>query len=985
MRKAFWALLAAGVWIGAAGAEEVLYNGIRLPEEWPPRYNEVPTREPMPVPYLDRIPEVIPIDVGRQLFVDDFLIEPNSLRRRFHAARYLPGNPVLTPEHPWEMEGMSDGQPMPTAMVFSDGVWFDSRDGRFKLWYMAGRGRVTCYAESDDGLHWRKPTLDVVPGTNIVNTLSRDSNTVWLDLNEKDPARRYKMFASHGVGDEKCALGLFFSGDGIHWGELVDKSGPGGDRSTAFYNPFRNVWVFSIKDSYFDRRRRYQENPDVVAGLRWNHREPVLWVGADRLDYWREGQEAFPQLYNLDAVAYESLMLGLFTLYHDGGGHDRPKPNEVGVAFSRDGFHWHRPFREAFVPVSETKGDWNYGNVQSAGGGCLVLGDELYFYVSGRTGIPGSDSNGSGTCSTGIATLRRDGFASMEADDKEKRLTTRPIVFKGSRLFVNVDCPEGELRVEVLDEERNPIAPYTRDNSIPVRTDGTRVAVTWENAADLAAVAGKPVRLRFHLRKGGLYSFWVSPDVSGASHGYVAAGGPGLTGPTDTVGGGTETRALAFPGAEGFGAYAQGGRGGRVYIVDTLADYNPGHGPREAVKRIKTGEIIREAEPAAEKEAAIPGSLRAAIEAEGPRMVVFRVAGTIALKAPLVVRNPYITIAGQSAPGGGICLRNYGISVSGTHDVVIRHLRIRPGDTERLEVDAMSIGGSRDVIVDHCSTSWAIDENLSVSGEKTTNVTVQWCFIAESLDDSHHSKGPQGMGSLIRSDGDVTYHHNLFAMNNTRNPRPGTYGDPKGLRLDFRNNVIYNWGAGAGYSAEDPANINYIGNYIKPGPAVKYDRRLAFSIGGETTRMYAEGNRLVDGDAVITDDWAMIGKALPVTRLETPLPVRDIGTSTAEEAYEAVLRDGGASRPERDAVDARIVECVRTSQGRIIDSQEEVGGWPVLGAGEAPADSDNDGMADAWETARGLNPADAADGALDADGDGYTNVEEYLETLVLQQ
>ena len=165
-----------------------------------------------------------------------------------------------------------------------------------------------------------------------------------------------------------------------------------------------------------------------------------------------------------------------------------------------------------------------------------MVGDKLYFYVSGRSGIPGSDSNTSGTCSTGLATLRRDGFASMDAGEKEARLTTRPVVFHGNRLFVNVDCPKGELRADLLDMDRNPIEPFTRDNCEPVQTDGTRVAITWKNGADLSAFAGKPVRIRFHLREGSLYSFWVSPDASGASHGYVAAGGPGFATPIDDVG-----------------------------------------------------------------------------------------------------------------------------------------------------------------------------------------------------------------------------------------------------------------------------------------------------------------------------------------------------------------------------------------------------------------------------------------------------------------
>ena len=533
-------ILAAFVGVSNAFSEdlpegEVLYNGIRLPKEWPPHYNEVPTREPMSVPYLDRIPTVIPIDVGRQLFVDEFLLEPNSLKATFHKPEYLPENPVLRPEKSWELDGESDGQSMPTAMVFSDGVWYDPQDHQYKMWYMAGHKRSTCYATSEDGIHWQKPVLDIVPGTNIVSTFSRDSNTVWLDPAD-DPARRFKMFASHGTSKETVGLGIFFSRDGIHWGDMVTKSGQMGDRSTVFYNPFRKVWVYSIKDTYYDRRRRYQENTDVLEGAKWEFRKPPLWVGADRLDYRRPNQEEYTQLYNLDAFAYESVMVGLFSLWHGGGGQGRPKPNEVCVGFSRDGFHWYRPFREAFMGVSEEPGAWNYGNVQSAGGGCLVVGDRLYFYVSGRSGIPGSNGNDSGSCSTGLATLRRDGFVSMDADEKEKRLTTRPLLFNGKHLFVNVDCPEGELRVEVLDPDRKPIAPFTRDACVPIKTNSTCISVTWKETLDLSAVVGKPVRLRFHLRRGSIYSFWVSPEASGASHGYVAAGGPGYDSALDTVG-----------------------------------------------------------------------------------------------------------------------------------------------------------------------------------------------------------------------------------------------------------------------------------------------------------------------------------------------------------------------------------------------------------------------------------------------------------------
>lgn len=515
-------------------AGESLYNGIRLPSPWPPADRPL-TREPMPLPYLEAPPPVIPLDVGRQLFVDDFLIEETNLRRTYHAAQYIPDNPIVKPDQPWEQDTTSHDHPAPTAMVFSDGVWYDPQDGVFKMWYMGGYCKATCYATSKDGIHWAKPSLDVVAGTNIVHASGRDSGTVWLDLSEQDPQRRYKMFLytqPEGAG----ALSIFFSADGVHWDKCAARNGPLGDRSTVFYNPFRKVWVYSIRDyerGGLGRFRRYWEHPDVLAAARWRAGEPPFWVGADLLDPPR-GDLATPcELYNLDAAAYESLLIGLFSIWR-GQPQDRAKPNEVCVGFSRDGFHWHRPMREAFIAVSERYGDWNWGNVQSAGGCCLVVRDSLYFYVSGRKGVAGSPA--SGVCSTGLATLRRDGFASMDAREAGGTLTTRPVRFQGKHLFVNCNTAQGELRVEVLGPDWQPVAPFSYENCSPIRADKTLEQVRWETSSDLSALAGKPVRFRFHLRNGRLYAFWISPDPSGASNGYVAGGGPGFTGLTDTVG-----------------------------------------------------------------------------------------------------------------------------------------------------------------------------------------------------------------------------------------------------------------------------------------------------------------------------------------------------------------------------------------------------------------------------------------------------------------
>jgi len=213
---------------------------------------------------------------------------------------------------------------------------------------------------------------------------------------------------------------------------------------------------------------------------------------------------------------------------------NRPKINEVCVGFSRDGFHWHRPDRRSFFPVSERRGTWNWGNVQSVGGCCLVVGDRLYFYMSGRKGNHPHFHDAGG--STGLATLRRDGFASMDAGGSEGTLATRLVRFSGRYLFVNADAAGGELRAEILGKDGQVAAPFSRANCEPVREDGTIQMVQWRGAADLSALGERPVRLRFHLANARLYAFWVSPDSSGASHGYVAAGGPGFTGLTDTVG-----------------------------------------------------------------------------------------------------------------------------------------------------------------------------------------------------------------------------------------------------------------------------------------------------------------------------------------------------------------------------------------------------------------------------------------------------------------
>ena len=528
---------------GEAYHGQPLHNGIVLPKVWPPQ-RPADSNEPQPVPYLEQPPAVIPIDDGRQLLVDDFLVESTTLKRSFHRPVPHPGNPILRPDRPWEES---------LAMPYSDGVWYDPQDQQFKMWYMAGT-RTTCYARSRDGVQWEKPQLDVRPGTNIVLEAPRDSTTVWLDLAEKDPARRYKLVRAASPNKFWQML-LHYSPDGIHWGPPVAASGPSWDRTTIFYNPFRQVWAYSVRGhrrtgEQFFRLRLYKEaaslveagqwkffSDDIVDG-KWAPGEPVFWAGPDRLDprHPEQGLVQPPQLYNLDALAYESLLLGFFSIWQ--GPDNRvcaerkmEKRNEVLLAFSRDGFHWHRPDRKPFLGVDDRPGAWNRGNVQSVGGGCLVVGDRLFLYYSGRSyGEPAGRK-----ASTGLAVLRRDGFASLDAGPEGGSLTTRPILFHGKHLFVNVCSDQGELQVEAIDASDRVIAPFTREGCSAIRTDSTRTVVRWDGASDLSSIVGRPVRFRFHLRNGRLYAFWTSSDLSGASNGYLAAGGPGLSGTRDAA------------------------------------------------------------------------------------------------------------------------------------------------------------------------------------------------------------------------------------------------------------------------------------------------------------------------------------------------------------------------------------------------------------------------------------------------------------------
>ena len=461
-----------------------------------------------------------------------------------------------------------------------------------------------------------------------------------------------------------------------------------------------------------------------------------------------------------------------------------------------------------------------------------------------------------------------------------------------------------------------------------------------------------------------------------------------------------QDRTPAFPGAEGFGRYTTGGRGGNVYHVTSLADDNS------------------------------EGTLRNALEKPGAKTIVFDVSGTIHLQSPIDISIGNVTIAGQTAPGDGICVADYPMSIK-ANNVIVRYMRFRLGNKNVTEGDADGWDGfggfdNQDLIIDHCSVSWSIDECLSVLGNK--NTTVQWCLVAQSLVNSGYSKKSHGFGGNWGGSG-ASYHHNLIAHHTSRTPRlgprPSTQTDE---RMDMRNNVIYNWGGEGCYGGEG-MKVNIVNNYYKPGPGTSSGTkgmRIA-AVGIRTSaythhdtdkpndwdkmwhvwgKYYVTGNVNSKYDEVTTDNWTYgmynqvdasgnDGTYTEVTkdtmRIKQPIPYGFVTTHKALRAFEKVLAYGGASY-KRDSHDTDIADDVNNGTAKytgsgnkpgFINSQDDAGGWPVLNSETAPADSDGDGMPDAWETEHGLNPNANDANLYNLDSKRYyTNLEVYCNSLV---
>lgn len=432
---------------------------------------------------------------------------------------------------------------------------------------------------------------------------------------------------------------------------------------------------------------------------------------------------------------------------------------------------------------------------------------------------------------------------------------------------------------------------------------------------------------------------------------------------------------------QGGGTTTTGGAGGTIYVVNTLAD---------------------SINPADNK--SVPGTLRYAVEQGEARIVIFKVAGIIHLKKPLTLTKGNITIAGQSAPGQGICIADYPLIIKSANNVIVRFLRFRLGNESLIkdrdtDYDAISVNDSKNVVLDHLSCSWSVDECVSCYGNE--NFTLQYCFITESLRNAGHVKGAHGYGGIWGGK-NATFHHNLLAHHDSRNPRfdhdyvNNQFRGP----IDYLNNVVYNWGGNSTYGGESASGtrkINMVANYYKYGPSTSQKNRLLNATTYCTNctssgqvhpgSFYLADNFMFGDQSVTSDNWkgvvvdkngkATIADCKSETKHQVPYELK---VQSAEEAFETVLNKAGCSR-SRDAVDERIVQEVKQGTGKLIDNPSDVGGWPTY-TGMPDKDSDYDAIPDAWEEAHGMDPNSYADSKQQTLVSGFTNFEVYLNEIV---
>lgn len=507
---------------------ERLYNNILLQDDFWGKPSDA-----QHIPYLENPPTIIDVSIGRQLFIDNFLIEETDLQPYFHKAIKYEGNPILFAQVPWEIEQS------PVAAPKSGGVWYDEEDHLFKMWYEGGWLRHMCYAVSRDGINWKRQDLGIVPKTNIIlpydgyspekyssglDYLRPDSTTVFIDY-DCPKEEKYKLFMRN-PGETGPGI-VAISADGIHFHHFGYTSNVD-DRSTVFYNPFRKKWVYSIRSAFEQkgsasiRIRKYRECDDFLQGANWEPCDSHFWLQCDELDKPNPYIGESPQLYNVDCIGYESIMLGMFQIHYGPNNriceeHGVPKMTELIPMYSRDGYHFSRPNRECIVNASMYRGAWDRGYVQSVGGVAIIHHDELWIYYAGFAGdehfanqswiTNGIYRNGA----TGLAKIRRDGFISLHGNGS---VLTRKMTFSQKTSFhINA---KGSVWAEVLDECGNNLG---KTNTFSGDSTNAELRIEKLNVADLN---DRVLRLRFYVQ-GDLYSFGFA-DKTGDFGGAHAAG-----------------------------------------------------------------------------------------------------------------------------------------------------------------------------------------------------------------------------------------------------------------------------------------------------------------------------------------------------------------------------------------------------------------------------------------------------------------------------
>ncbi len=539
--------------------ENALYNGIVIPSDWSDKHLDPLDGTRLSIPYLidaDKggyAPEIINIDVGRQLFVDDFLIDSTELTTTYHTAKTL-DEPIFVGDQSWENT---------SSVLTSGGVWYDMKNDTYKMWYQAGFAGKMAYATSTDGIHWERSKLKA-DGSNIVlDQAGIASSSVWMDY-DAPLSERYKMMIrlrDVTVGEDAGAQ-LYVSSNGTYWKPVKNSdgtaatTGPMNDRSTFFYDALNGEWRFSLRvntlaawgDICWDpntRVRYIHSGSTWLEAAEWDHWESETsdnvakyWMKTDPDDPMDPyvtslGDPKEPQLYNVDAIAYESVMIGLQQVwYGPGNGYisreNTPKITEIQASYSRDGFYYDRPLRglgegNALIPASRTVGTWDYGYLSTTTGGIIVYDDEIRIYYSAIAGQYGEEKGAYTGGGIGYATLRRDGFASL---DGSGTVTTNPLtVTKAVKyLFVNAKTDGGSIKAEILDTDGNVLSGYSAADCVAFTGDSCCTKLTWNGAGDLSFLKGKGFRIRFTVENGEFYSFWLSADPEGASGGEVGAG-----------------------------------------------------------------------------------------------------------------------------------------------------------------------------------------------------------------------------------------------------------------------------------------------------------------------------------------------------------------------------------------------------------------------------------------------------------------------------